>query len=135
FVVDRGAQFIASGYKNLHALVRELGLEGAVRPVGRTTNAMLRAGRLEPGDFGSPAPFLRSKLLSPPAKLRLARIPFELWRHARVLDPLRPERAADLDADDLASWARRTVGDEVLEYLLGPALSSTFDSNPEHLSG
>ena len=37
------------------------------------------------------------------AKLRLARLPFELWRHRRVLDPLRPERAAELDGEDLAT--------------------------------
>ncbi len=135
FVVDRGAQFIASGYRNLHALARELGIDGAVRPVARASNAILREGRLLPGDWGSPAAFLASPLLSARAKLRLARLPFELWRHRRALDPLRPEAAADLDALDLATWARRTVGEEALEYLLGPALSSTFDSDPEHLSG
>jgi oxygen-dependent protoporphyrinogen oxidase len=135
FVVDRGAQFIASGYHNLHALTRELGIAGAVRPVARASNAILRDGRLEPGEWGSPQAFLASRLLSARAKLRLARLPFELWRHRRLLDPLRPEAAAALDIEDLASWARRTVGDEVLEYLLGPALSSTFDSDPEHLSG
>lgn len=135
FVIDRGAQFIASGYRNLHALVRELGLESAVRPVARTSNAILRDGRLEPGDWGSPRAFLASRLLSARAKLRLARLPVELWRRRRALDPLRPEAAAALDGEDLARWARRVVGDEVLEYLLGPAFSSTFDSDPEHLSG
>jgi oxygen-dependent protoporphyrinogen oxidase len=135
FVVDRGAQFIASGYHNLHALARELGIAGAIRPVARTSNAVLRGGRLEPGDWGSPGAFLGSRLLSSRAKLRLARLPLELWRKRRVLDPLRPEAAADLDELDLAAWARRTVGEEALEYLLGPAFSSTFDSDPEHLSG
>jgi oxygen-dependent protoporphyrinogen oxidase len=135
FVVDRGAQFIASGYRNLHALTRELGLAGAVRPVARTSNAILRAGRLESGDWGSPRAFLGSRLLSARARLRLARLPLELWRHRRVLDPLRPEAAADLDQLDLVAWAQRTVGEEAFEYLLGPALSSTFDSDPEHLSG
>ena len=77
----------------------------------------------------------RSRLLSARAKLRLARLPLELWRHRKVLDPLRPELAAELDGEDLASWARRCVGDEVLEYVLGPAFSSTFDSDPEQLSG
>ena len=135
FVVDRGAQFIASGYKNLHALARELGLDAKIHPVARSSNAMLRAGELLPGEWGSPAAFLGSRLLSAGAKLRLARLPFELWRHRKVLDPLRPERAADLDREDLATWARRTIGEENLEYLLGPALSSTFDSDSEHLSG
>jgi oxygen-dependent protoporphyrinogen oxidase len=135
FVVDRGAQFIASGYRNLHALARELGIDGAIHPVARSSNAMLRAGELLPGEWGTPQAFLGSRLLGARAKLRLARLPFELWRHRKVLEPLRPERAADLDREDLATWARRTIGEENLSYLLGPALSSTFDSDPEHLSG
>ena len=52
-----------------------------------------------------------------------------------MLDPLHPERAAALDREDLAAWGRRLVGDEGLEYLLAPAFSSTFDSDPKHLSG
>ena len=68
FVVDRGAQFIASGYRNLHALVAELGLADRVRPVARAHNAILRAGRLESGDYNSPLAFARSRLLSWNAK-------------------------------------------------------------------
>jgi oxygen-dependent protoporphyrinogen oxidase len=135
FVLDRGAQFIASGYRNLHALTRELGLADAVRPVSRASNAILRGGRLEPGDWSSPGAFLASRLLSVRAKVRLARLPLALWRQRRRLDPLRPETAADLDDADLASWARRTVGEEAFEYLLAPAFSSTFDADPEQLSG
>lgn len=135
FVVDRGAQFIASGYRNLLALAREVGLADAIRPVGRAHNAMLRDGALQPGDYDSPVAFLRSRLLSTGAKLRLPRILLELARHRRVLDPWSPERAAAIDREDLATYLRRVVGDENLEYLFGPALSSTFDSDPEDLSG
>jgi oxygen-dependent protoporphyrinogen oxidase len=135
FVLDRGAQFIASGYRNLHGVARALGLSERIRPVATASNAIFRNGRLEPGDYGTPAALLHSRLLSPVARVRLARLVFELWRHRRILDPLHPERAAALDRDDLATWGRRIVGDEALEYLLAPAFSSTFDSDPEHLSG
>jgi oxygen-dependent protoporphyrinogen oxidase len=135
YVVDRGAQFIASGYRNLHRVAEELGIADRIRPVGRSNNAMLRGGRLLAGDYDSPLAFLRSPLLSPRAKARLPRILWELWRHRRVLDPLRPERAAGLDRESMAAYLRRVVGDENLEYLFGPAFSSTFDSDPEDLSG
>ena len=46
FVVDRGAQFIASGYRNLHALAATVGLAEHVRPLARAQNAILRNGRL-----------------------------------------------------------------------------------------
>jgi oxygen-dependent protoporphyrinogen oxidase len=135
FVLDRGAQFIASGYRNLHALARSLGIADRVRPVRRASNAILRDGVLHPGDYGSLGAFARSRLLSAPAKLRLARLLVDLVRHRGVLDPLRPERAASLDRDDMATYLRRTVGEEAFEYLLAPAFSSTFDSDPEDLSG
>ncbi len=135
FVLDRGAQFIASGYRNLHQTLRDLGLADAVRPVGRTRNAILRDGRLEPGDYDDLRQFLRSRLLSTRAKLRLPRLLFELVRHRRRLDPWHPERAAELDREDLATWLRRVVGEEVADYLVVPAFSSTFDSDPEDLSG
>jgi oxygen-dependent protoporphyrinogen oxidase len=135
FVVDRGAQFIASGYRNLLAVAREVGIGDRVHPLTRASNALLRAGRLEPGDYDSPIRFLRSRLLSAGAKLRLPRILLEGWRHRALLDPMRPERAATIDVDDMPTYLRRIVGDEALEYLFAPAFSSTFDSDPEDLSG
>ena len=71
FVLDRGAQFIASAYRNLHGVVEALGIADRVRPLGRTRNAILREGRLVPGDYDRLGTLLRSRVLSPAAKLRL----------------------------------------------------------------
>ena len=134
FIVDRGAQFIASGYRNLHALAAELGLADQVHPLGRASNALLRNGVLHCGDYDAPLELLRSRLVSTRTKLRLPRILFEVWRHRRRLDPRRPELAVALDREDMPSYLRRIAGDEALEYLFAPAFSSTFDSDPEDLS-
>jgi oxygen-dependent protoporphyrinogen oxidase len=134
FVLDRGAQFVASGYRNLHGVVRALGLEERVRPLARSDNAVLRAGVLHAGDPGRPLRLLGSGLLSARAKLRLPRLLLEVARERRRLDPLRPERAAALDREDLARGLTRLVGEEAFEYLLAPAFCSTFDSEPEDLS-
>jgi len=134
FVLDRGAQFIASGYRNLHAVARAVGLEDRVRPLARSDSAILRDGRLHRSDYGSPLRLLASRLLSVSAKARLPRLLFEVARHRRRLDPLRPELAAGLDREDLATGLIRLVGDEAFEVLLAPALSATFDSDPEDLS-
>lgn len=135
FVVDRGAQFIASAYHNLLGVAAEVGIADRVRPLSRVGNAILRNGRLHPGDYDSPLRFLRSRLLSAPAKLRLPRLLYELWRHRAVLDPLQPEHAASVDSADMPTYMRRVVGEEAFEYLLAPGFSSTFDSDPEDLSG
>ena len=135
FVLDRGAQFVASGYRNLHRIAREVGVDQRLRPVRRASNAILRAGRLEPGDYDSPGAFLRSRLLSARGKLGLLRLAAVLARNWRRLDPWHPERAAHLDGEDMASFLRRVAGDEAARFLLEPAFSSTFDSDPEDLSG
>ena len=74
FVVDRGAQFVASGYRNLRAVAEALGIAGRLRPIATGQNAVLRDGRLEPGDYDSLTEFARSRLLSTRSKLRLPRI-------------------------------------------------------------
>jgi oxygen-dependent protoporphyrinogen oxidase len=135
YVIDRGAQFIASGYRNLHQIARSLGLAPRTRNIGCTRNAILRDGKLRAGDYDSLGEFLRSDLLSRRAKARLPRLLLEIARHRKRLDPLRPEKAAGIDREDMARYLRRVVGEEALEYLLAPAFSSTFDSDPEELSG
>lgn len=135
FVVDRGAQFVASGYRNMRLVEDALGIAARRHAITPAHNAILRDGRLHAGDYDGPGVLLRSRLLSTGAKLRLSRLLFELLRAGRRLDPYRPERAAALDREDFASWLRRVVGEEAGEFLLAPAFSSTFDADPEQLSG
>jgi len=135
FIIERGAQFIASGYRNLQHMASALGIDDRIRPVTRSNNAVLRAGRLEPGDWGAPLRLLGSRLLSFSAKARLPRLLFELRANRRLLDPYRPELAAQIDREDMPTYLRRIVGEDAFEYLLAPAFSSTFDSEPEDLSG
>ena len=94
FLLDRGAQFIASGYRNLHAVVRALDLEDRVRPLARSDNAILRDGALHRGDYGVRSRCSARACSPPRAKARLPRLLFEVARHRRALDPLRPELAA-----------------------------------------
>lgn len=135
FVVDRGAQFVASGYTNLRSVADVLGLTSRLRPIPPAQNAILRDGTLHAGDYGSLGAFWRSGLLSLPARARLPRLLFECVRRWRQLDPYHPERAAGLDREDMRHTLRRLVGEEAAEFLFEPAFSSTFDSDPADLSG
>ena len=134
FLVDRGAQFVSASYANLQSTARALGLADRRRSVSPTSNAILRDGRFHSGDYDRLSAFAKSPLLGVRAKLRLGRALVELARHWRALDPAHPEAAASLDGEDLATGMRRLVGDEAFEYLFQPAISSTFDSDPEDLS-
>jgi oxygen-dependent protoporphyrinogen oxidase len=134
FVVERGAQFVASGYRNLHAVATALGIDNRVRFHARAAESVLRDGKLHSADFKSPLRLFASPLLSARAKARLARLPLAVLRHYRRLDLLRPELAADLDRENMAVGLRPVVGDEAFDTLLAPAFSSTFGSEPEDLS-
>src|SRR3990172_755595 len=134
FVVERGAQFIASSYRNMHALASELGVESLVHPLRNTRNAVLKRGRFVASEYEGLNAIRRSRDLSWPSKLRLLRILLPLWRHRRLLDFYHPEKAAPLDSEDAASYVRRQFGREVLDYLVEPAFASTFTVLPENLS-
>ena len=65
--------------------------------------------------------FLQSKLISWPGKLRLAQEFFK------------PQRTDGVD-ETLADFARRRLGAEALDKLIGPMVSGIFAGNPETMS-
>jgi oxygen-dependent protoporphyrinogen oxidase len=65
--------------------------------------------------------FLKSKLLSWPGKLRL------------LGEPFAPPPPAGVD-ETLADFARRRLGQEALDKLIGPMVSGIFAGNPETMS-
>jgi len=134
FIVERGAQFIASSYRNMHALAAELGIADLISPLRNTGNAVLKNGRFVTSEYEGLKAIRRSRDLSWPSKLRLLKIIVPLWRHRRLLDFYHPERAAPLDSESAASYVRRQFGREVLDYLVEPAFASTFTVLPERLS-
>jgi oxygen-dependent protoporphyrinogen oxidase len=134
FVVDRGAQFIASSYKNMRTLVEELGLRPHVRRLRTGRGATLRDGRFVQTNYAGLRAMLAAKDLSWGSRLRLPRMLVELRRHGPILDFYHIERAAPLDDGPASEWARRRFGREVLDDIIEPAFASTFTALPENLS-
>ena len=134
YVIERGAQFIASPYRNMRKLAAELGIAKQIEKLGDTRNAILRRGRFELTDSDGLSAFWRSRDLSMGAKLRLLRMMPPLIRHRRELDFYRPHKAWRLDNESAAEYVRRTFGEEVLDYLVEPAFASTFTVLPENMS-
>lgn len=134
FVVDRGAQFIASSYRNMRALVDELGLKASVLPLKTGRGAVLRDGKFVSSNYAGLKAILKAKDLSWSSKLRLPRILNELRGASGMLDFYHIERAAPLDDESAYEWAARRFGREVLDYLIEPPFASTFTVLPENLS-
>ena len=134
FVIERGAQFIASSYRNMRALAAELGIVDLIEPLSDTRNAVLRDGEFVLTDYEGLGALRRSRDLSLPTKLRLLGLAWPLWRNWKRLDFYHPERAARLDTESAAAYAERRFGREAVEYLVEPAFAGTFTVLPEEMS-
>jgi oxygen-dependent protoporphyrinogen oxidase len=134
FVIERGAQFIASSYKHMRRLAAELGLENEIEKLSNTRNAVLRRGRFELTEHEGLRAIRRSKDLSLGAKLRLLKLLPTVFRHRKELDFYRPQKAWQLDNESAADYVHRTFGEEVLDYMIEPAFAGTFTVLPENMS-
>jgi oxygen-dependent protoporphyrinogen oxidase len=134
FIVDRGAQFIASSYRNMRALVDELGLKQKVRRLATGRGATLRNGRFVASSYAGYKAIWRARDLSIGSKLRLPLIINDLRRSRSMLDFYEIERAAPLDNASAHDWVLRRFGREVLDYVIEPPFASTFTVLPENLS-
>jgi oxygen-dependent protoporphyrinogen oxidase len=134
FVVDRGAQFVASSYRNMRALVDELELKPKMKRLRTGRGATLREGRFVSGNYAGFKAMLRAKDLGWPSRLRLPLILNDLRRARSMLDFYEIEKAAPLDDVSAYEWTLRRFGREVLDYVIEPPFASTFTVLPENLS-
>lgn len=129
-VIEQGPDSYLARKTAATDLIRAVGLATELEGVtpGRLKTYVLHRGRLHPLPEGmvlvAPTrvgPFLRSSLLSPLAKARLA------------LDLVLPPRRAAGD-ESLGHFIRRRLGDEALQVLAGPLLAGIHAGDPDHLS-
>jgi protoporphyrinogen/coproporphyrinogen III oxidase len=134
FVVDRGAQFVASSYRNMRALVDELGLTSQVRRLKTGSGAVLRDGKFVSSNYAGLRAIWKARDLRLSSKLRLPLILNDLRRARHMLDFYAIEKAAPIDDASAYDWALHRFGREVLDYLIEPPFASTFTVLPENLS-
>jgi oxygen-dependent protoporphyrinogen oxidase len=132
-VVDRGAQFMSTGYSVIPGLLQELGIKALVRHVSRRS-AVVRNGTVCVMRAGSLLDPLTSGLLSVPAWIKLG------WETARLARRLRHRSLsdysqwADFDTESTAMWSDRELAPEVTEYVYEPMLQGFYFQSPEETS-
>ncbi|BCS33727.1 protoporphyrinogen oxidase [Luteitalea sp. TBR-22] len=128
-VLDTGPDAFLVSKPGAMTLCRELGIEGRLIAMSPPRGAfVLRDGQLhalpEGGAFGiatRPGPFLRSTLLSPAGKLRVA------------LEPLVPRRRTGGD-ESAGAFFRRRFGAEAAERIAQPLLGGIHAGDLDRLS-
>lgn len=125
WLIEVGPNTVMDRAGVLHELIAELGLEDQRVEADHTTSRryIVRDGYMVPLP-GSPADLWRSPAWSTRGKLRALVEPLIARGDA-------PERGVD---ESLASFARRRLGDELVEYGLDPFIAGTFAGKPQQLS-
>jgi|BarGraNGADG00312_2_1021985.scaffolds.fasta_scaffold00487_10 protoporphyrinogen/coproporphyrinogen III oxidase len=141
YTLDLGAQFFFKFYDTTFQLCRELGLGDDIVSFPFRVG-IWKNGRMNPATadidpkvlWKQRMDLLRFRLFSSKGLLQVARLlPFLLKRH-RDLHFTDFQNALDLDRESLAELARRSFGDEVLEYLFQPIASCLTLGEPEEIS-
>ncbi len=122
FLVEHGPNSIQSNSPLLDELIERHDLEESVVRAGSAARNryIVRDGRLEPAPL-SPMKLVGSGLFGRRAKLRLLREPFV------------PPRRSNAE-ESVASFIRRRLGTEFLEYGMNPFIAGVYAGDPEQLS-
>ncbi len=121
FLAEHGPNsFVTSA--PVEALIADLGLDADVVDANPVSNRryIVRKGALVPFPL-SPVAMLTTPLLSMRAKLRV------------LLEPLVRPRTSTED-ESVATFVRRRLGNEVLEYAVNPFIAGIFAGDPARLS-
>ncbi|WP_156333562.1 FAD-dependent oxidoreductase, partial [Achromobacter sp. 2789STDY5608621] len=127
--IDRGAQFLSSGYARIHALLAETGLLASCRPTSGWS-ATVADGRVRRLHARRPWTLASSGLMGKRELLRLGcRMAAGMRGTARL--PLDDYAAwSDWDDGDTAAWAARLAGERGLDYLFEPMLEGVYFQAP-----
>jgi protoporphyrinogen/coproporphyrinogen III oxidase len=132
FVLDRGAVFLPTTYRNFLALLRDVGLGSEIVP-GGFVFGIVRDATVHQIDGDHPVrDVARTRVVSPRAKLMAARLLPEIL-HSRKATVDRITEAAGYDTGTLADLCAR-LDSEVREYLVGPAIRGIFAAEPDQVS-
>jgi oxygen-dependent protoporphyrinogen oxidase len=122
FLVEHGPNSTLDTSPVLHQLFKETEVEQELEYANEKSKNryVVRNGALQAMPLG-PAAFIKTRLFSIPAKVRLLKEPF--------IRPSKPD-----DDESLAGFVTRRLGQEFLDYAIDPFVSGVYAGVPEQLS-
>jgi oxygen-dependent protoporphyrinogen oxidase len=132
--VDTAAAILPTTYKQMVNLIADAGLAREVQPTSDLIG-FLRDGTVHRVHGGrAKRGAVMTRLVSPATKLPVAKLLADLVRAGDRLDWYDLGRAADLDVETARAYADRRLNEEILEWIVAPALGGLFVASPERLS-
>ncbi len=131
--LDTGAGFFTNFYPRLEGYNRKLGLESDVVRLSRR-NVLISGDQVAPLALGSPLSFLRFPLVGTANKIRMIGRTLGRTLKYRGLDLADPSALSSLDTESIARDARRTLGEEVYQYLVRPGIEPFWYFSCEEVS-
>ena len=122
FLFDKGPNSALETHPLIGQLIKELNLQDELVYANKEGNKryILKNNELYPLPMSPPA-FIKTKLFSPSAKLRLIAEPFI-------------GRSDDGYYESISEFVKRRLGKEFLDYAINPFVAGVYAGNPEDLS-
>jgi protoporphyrinogen/coproporphyrinogen III oxidase len=112
-------------FQNTFQLIRDLGLSGDILPIEPNAGQVYK-GRVYRHRVASATGLLKFRGLNFTDKALLARMAYLLARLGSQIDFHRPERGLALDDETVASFIKRELSQNILNYVAGPLISTLF---------
>ena len=120
FTFDVGALVMLPTYKNIYALIRELGIEGHIHET-KPSLAIIRDGKRHSFDYAHPyQSAITTKLLSWPSKLKLLKLIPELMRNRDRFNYDSMGELGALDTESTRDYCLRVLNEEIDDYFANP---------------
>jgi oxygen-dependent protoporphyrinogen oxidase len=133
FVFDVGAFIYLGSYAESAQEMRDVGLAPQMNKFD-AFGAMPRDGELNFLDLSKPLSLLGTHYVSARAKVKLAKLLFFLARHWRDLNYADASGVAAIDTDTVASYSRRELSEELLDYVAAVVVRGPWLSDPSYAS-
>jgi oxygen-dependent protoporphyrinogen oxidase len=131
--IDVGAALLSSKYRQLRALAADVGVADQIIE-GSDMLGILRDGTVHRLRSRVPMDAVRTRLLSPRAKLGAARILYDAYRAGDRLDWFDLSRAADLDTESVAEYGARRLSPEIAQHMVEPIVRTIYLGNVDDVS-
>lgn len=130
FLVDQGAFFVPTTHRALLSLAGEIGMAEEIVPGGFVLG-VARDGVIHTIDGDHAVrDVLRTRLLSPLAKLKAARLLPEMLRSRRATYERMPE-CGRYDTETLGEWAKAHLPPDLVDYLIDTVVRGIFATSAE----